>query len=255
MLYLSHLSIKYLKGFSMESKGSMTTVVIITLIIGGIIGGLIGRSTVSSTKEETTAMEAKNGDAMMEKEGDAMMAADSSKASDLRANLRLALAQHVDLAAAATRNGFDGDADFDASAKELDKNSVAIAAAIGSVYGKEAETKFLGSWRSHIGFFVDYTVAAKAGDKAKMDQAVADLMGYIEGASTFLSTANPNLPKETLKKAITEHVLQLKGAVDAHGAKDYAKSYALQSEAYNHMGKLADVLAAAIVKQFPEKFK
>lgn len=179
----------------------------------------------------------------------------SAGLSDLRAGLTQLFGQHVDLASAATRAGFDGrTADFAASAKSLDNNSVAISKAIGSVYGAQAESQFLAVWRSHIGFFVDYTTAAKKGDKAGMDKAVQSLMGYVEASSEFLSKANPNLPKEALKTMITEHVLQLKGAVDAYGAGDIQKSYTEQEMAYTHMGELAHTLADAIAKQYPEKF-
>jgi hypothetical protein len=44
------------------------------------------------------------------------------------------------------------------TAAALDGNSVDIANAIGSVYGKDAGESFLPLWRKHIGFVVDYTV-------------------------------------------------------------------------------------------------
>jgi hypothetical protein len=187
---------------------------------------------------------------------DADMTHESSKGlAGLQAGLTAQFGQHVDLASAATRAGFDGRAeDFAAAAKSLDNNSVAISKSIGSVYGAEAEKQFLAVWRSHIGFFVDYTTSAKKGDKAGMDKAVSNLMGYVEASSDFLSKANPNLSKDVLKKSITEHVLQLKGAVDAYGAGDINKSYAEQEMAYMHMGELAHTLADAIAKQYPEKF-
>jgi hypothetical protein len=176
-------------------------------------------------------------------------------ASDLRAGMTQLLGQHLDLASAATRAGYDGRAeDFAASAKSLDNNSVALSKAIGSVYGADAESSFLAIWRSHIGFFVDYTTAAKKGDKAGMDTAVRNLNGYVESISELLSKANPNLPKQALVDGISEHVMQLKGVVDAYAAGDIAKSYTEQDKAFMHMGMLADTLAGAIAKQFPEKF-
>jgi len=43
----------------------------------------------------------------------------------------------------------------------------------------------LAMWREHIGFFADYTTAAKKADKKGMDQALADLDGYSEEFSLF----------------------------------------------------------------------
>lgn len=178
-----------------------------------------------------------------------------TKAADLRVLLNALERQHVDLASTAVRAGFDGQKSFPAVAAELDKNSVALADAVGSIYGTSARDTFLAIWRSHIGYFVDYTLAAKAGDTVKMNAAVAKLTGeYVPAISEFFANANPNLPKEAVAQLITQHVLHLKAAVDAYGAGDAATSYAKQTEAYNQIGTIADTLAGGIVKQFPQKF-
>ncbi len=186
-------------------------------------------------------------------------AAVSNKATDTKAaNLRVVLnsieKEHVALASAATRAGFDGSPMFDAAGKATFQNSQELSDAVASVYGAEAGVKFKEIFDSHITFFVDYTVAAKAGDKAGMEKAVTNLNGYVEAISAFLSGANPNLPKDVVAQLFTEHVGLLKGAVDAHGAANYAESYAKQKEATTQIGTIADALAGAIVKQNPDKF-
>lgn len=181
--------------------------------------------------------------------------ATDTKAAGLRVLLNNLEAEHVDLASAATRAGFDGDPSFTAAAGALGKNTDDLSAAIASVYGDEAGAKFKEIWASHIGFFVDYTVAAKGGDQAGMDKAVQNLNGYVEAISAFLSGANPNLPKDAVAQLVTEHVGLLKEAVDKHGAGDFAGSYDAQSRARVQITtKIADTLAGAIVKQSPEKF-
>lgn len=225
------------------------------VVIGLVVG--YGAATLTAGKKDMghdMAMD-KMG---MEKMGDTMMAKPApvtdTAAADLRVLLNALERQHVSLAATAVRAGFDGRADFEAAAKALDANSVQLSEAVGSVYGKEAGTKFLAIWRSHIGFFVDYTVAAKAGDKAGMDKAVANLGGYVDAISDFFSQANPNLPREAVKTLVNEHVGLLKAAVDTYGAKDYAGSYDNQVKAEAQIGKIADAIAGAIVKQNPDKF-
>jgi peptidoglycan hydrolase-like protein with peptidoglycan-binding domain len=178
----------------------------------------------------------------------------NTKAADLRVLLGALEHEHVALASSATRAGFAGRPDFKAAADSLDANSVALSQAVGSVYGDAAAAKFLAIWRSHIGFFVDYTVAAKNGDKAGMDKAVANLGGYVDAISDFFSQANPNLPREAVHQLVSQHVVLLKGAVDAYAAGDYAGSYKSQHDAYVQIGSIADALAGAIVKQNPDKF-
>jgi len=235
------------KKTSMSMTSTMAAWSVGALVLGLVVG--IGGAMVANNNNLSKKDTEKN---------DAVAAAKlttDTPAANLRVLLNGLEKEHVDLASNAVRRGFDGDTDFAASADILDKNSVAIATAIGSVYGTDAQAKFLQIWRSHIGFFVDYTVAAKKGDSAGMAQAVTNLGGYIDAISDFFSSANPNLPRDAVKQLITDHVMLLKAAVDTYGAKDYAGSYTKQGEAYKQIGTIADAIAGAIVKQKPEAFK
>lgn len=228
----------------MQGSNNKTMLIGVMLVVGLIIGGGIGFMSGKGKDDHNEA-----------KAQSSQTATTDTKAAGLRAVLNNLEAEHVDLASAATRAGFDGDPQFPAAAAALGKNTDDLSAAVASVYGDEAGAKFKEIWASHIGFFVDYTVAAKGGDKAGMDQAVSNLNGYVEAISTFLSGANPNLPKDAVAQLVTEHVGLLKEAVDKHGAADYAGSYDAQSRARTQITtKIADTLAGAIVKQSPEKF-
>lgn len=228
----------------MKGGENMNTIIvgIIAAVIGlvaGLAGGNLTKSnTPTNTTQQTTVSPSTN-----------------TKAADLRVLLNGLEKQHVDLASTAVRNGFNGAPDFKASAAALDKNSVALSDAVGSIYGQQARDRFLEIWRSHIGFFVDYTTAAKKGNKAGMDQAVANLGGYVEAISDFFSKANPNLPREAVKQLVSEHVTLLKGAVDQYGAGNYAGSFEQQAAAYDQIGNIANAVSGAIVKQYPEKFQ
>lgn len=225
----------------MSEPNNKNVLVIIMLVVGLLVGGGIGYA-VNNNKSKDDVKQSQT------------VAKTDTKASGLRVALNNLEGQHVDLASAATRAGFDGSPMFDASAKALDDNSVALSKAVGSVYGAEAEAKFLEIWRSHITFFVNYTVAAKGGDKAGMDKAVSDLNGYVAAVSNLLGGAT-GLPKEAVASLVTEHVGLLKMAVDKHGAGDYSGSYTAQQQAREQITtKIADTLAGAIVKQSPDKF-
>jgi len=177
-----------------------------------------------------------------------------TKAAGLRAVLNTLLQEHVYLAAVATSAALGGrEAEFKAAAEALDGNSVDFARTIGSIYGAETERTFLDSWRSHIAMFVDYTVSVVAQDKAKQDKAVKDLLQYAQDFGGFLSRA-AGLPKETATELVKTHILTLKEVVDAQAAKDPLKAFAALRKAAGHMKMLADPLAEAIVKKFPERF-
>jgi hypothetical protein len=185
----------------------------------------------------------------------APVATATTPAATLRTALNALLSEHVILAAAATGAALDGrDAEFKAVAGALDANSVDIAKAIGSVYGTDAEQAFLPLWRRHIGFAVDYTVGAATKDATRQQKAVDDLVAYAQDFGAFLGSANPNLPKSAVAELVTHHVVTLKAVIDAQASRDYARAYAAERAAAAHMKMIADPLAQAIVKQFPDKF-
>ena len=180
----------------------------------------------------------------------------ASPAADLRVTLDSLLGEHALLAIAATQKGLDGDNDFEAAAAALDANSVEVSEAIGSVYGDEAAKQFLDGpslWRDHIKFFVDYTVALAKKDKAGQQEAVDNLTGYTGAFSGFLAQAT-GLPQAALQEGVTQHVMQLKGQLDAYAAGNYDEAYRLFREAYRHMVMTGDTLAGAIVEQNPDMF-
>jgi hypothetical protein len=172
-------------------------------------------------------------------------------AGDLRVTLDNLLGEHALLAIWATQAGYSGGKNFPALAAQLDRNSVAISKAIGSVYGASAGKQFLNGknlWRAHIKYFVAYTVALAKHDKAGQKKAVANLMTYIQVQAAFFAKAT-GLPKQALVNDLTAHVLQLKGQLDAYAAGNYKQSYILADGAYNHMFMTGDTLATAIAKQ------
>ncbi len=178
----------------------------------------------------------------------------ATPAAGLRVGLNALLSEHVYLAAAATDAALAGrPPEFEAAAAALDANSVDVARAIGSVYGPDAEKAFLPLWRKHIGMVVDYTVGVAAGDRARQDRAVDDLVGYTQDFGAFLSGANPNLPKSVVAGLVKHHVLTLKAVIDAQAAKDPDRAFTALRTAAAHMQMIADPLAGAIVRQFPDR--
>jgi hypothetical protein len=176
-------------------------------------------------------------------------------ASELRAKLNTLLQEHAYLAASATNAALGGrNSEFEAAAGALDANSVDLSKAIGMVYGPGGENAFLALWRKHIGFFVDYATGVATKDRAKQQKAVSDLVGYTQDFGAFLSSANPNLPKATVADLVKTHVLTLKDVVDAQAMGDQRKAFTALRSAAGHMMMIADPLAMAIAKQFPEKF-
>ena len=175
-------------------------------------------------------------------------------AADLRTKLDLALGEHIILATKATDAALGGRAaEFAAYGDLLNKNGTDLGAMIGSVYGAGAKDAFNTIWSAHNGFFDDYTKGVAKNDKAMQDTAVKNLTTvYVPQFSDLLAGAT-GLPKDAVTQLVTEHVLQTKAVVDAQAKKDWKAAYAGIRAAYAHMFKIGDALAAAIVKQNPDK--
>lgn len=173
----------------------------------------------------------------------------NSDGAGLRAQLTALLADHVYLAGAAIDQALQdgGDlttADVQAAVAALDENSVEVAALVGSAY-PDAEQPFLDSWRSHIPFFVNYTLGKATGDQALADQAVADLGAYAVSFGQLINSVVPELPAEAVQAELEMHATTLLAAIDANIANDPAY-FDLLKEAASHMPMTATALAGGI---------
>jgi hypothetical protein len=177
-------------------------------------------------------------------------------AVDFRTALNGLLQEHLFLASFATDAAIAGRSDeFAAAAATLNTNGTDLGAAVGSIYGDEAEAEWNRIWSAHNGFFVDYTTGVATDDQAVKDKAVEDLTTvYVPEFSAFLAGAT-GLPEDALAELITEHVLTTAAVVDAQGAGDAAAAADADREAAMHMRMLGDPLADAIVAAQPESFE
>ena len=175
---------------------------------------------------------------------------------DFRVALNQLLQEHLFLASFATDAALGGREDeFTASGGALNTNGTDLGAAIGGLFGAEAEDEWNRIWSAHNGFFVDYTTGVATDDMAVQDQAVTDLTEtYVPEFSEFLAGAT-GLDQAALADLITEHVLTTKAIVDAQGAGDAAAAAEADRTAAQHMRMLGDPLAEAIVAAQPESFE
>ena len=179
----------------------------------------------------------------------------TNKGVDFRVALNNLLQEHLYLASDATGAALGGRTDeFKAAGDALNSNGTDIGAAIGSLYGTDAQNKFNQIWSAHNGFFVDYTTGVATKDQAKTAKAVSDLTTvYVPQFAGFLNSAT-GLPTDAVAQLTTMHVLTTKAIVDDQGAHNFAKAAADDRAAGAHMEMIGDPLAAAIVAKLPQKF-
>jgi hypothetical protein len=230
---------------SSTSKSSSAAVIgIVALVIGLAIGFGVTKATDKSDTSSTSSTDSMH-----------MTTAMSAKAAGLHTTLVTLGVQHMRLTDQAVDAALNGSPDAAALGTALNTNGTTLGAAVGSVYGKDAETTFNTVWQLHLNDFVKYAVAGSKGDEAGKTAALADIdANYTKPLAQYLAKANPNLPEATVETALRDHVDMTAKVIDMHNAKDYAGEANEMTMADTHIGSLFDTLAGAIVKQYPAKF-
>jgi hypothetical protein len=159
-------------------------------------------------------------------------------AVQLYAQLATLLQEHVYLAGTAIDVALitgTEDPRFAAAADALDVNSVELADVIGSAAPDQRDA-FLALWREHIGFFVEYTLAAAAGDEDEKAAVIEKLDAYRGQAGAFFETLTGGaLPADAVADSLGGHVDTLTTAIDSGVAADTSVFDELKAAA-SHVG-------------------
>lgn len=173
-----------------------------------------------------------------------------SPAAKLHADLGANLQEHVYLAgmavATAYQTGADSD-EFKAATAAVDKNAVELSEMAGTIDPEMADP-VLKVWRQHIGYFVDYAMAAKAKDQAGMDKAQKDLTEYTKTAGEALAKlSDGQLKAAEVTQGLQHHVDSLSAAIDALAAGG-PKATGKLREAASHGGDFITMLSRGLAE-------
>ncbi|MFG5861911.1 hypothetical protein [Metapseudomonas sp. CR1201] len=142
----------------------------------------------------------------------------------------------------------------EAAATEVVANAKSIANSIAPLYGQPAADQLLELLAGHWSAVKHYSDASVAKDADGKKAAVNDMTRNAQGIAKFLSSANPNLPEDALVSMLGAHGGHHVAQMDALAKSDFAGEAKNWAAMRQHMLVLADTLAAALVKQFPDKF-
>ncbi len=138
--------------------------------------------------------------------------------------------------------------------KQVVANAQAIAASIEPFYGAEAKEKLFTLLAGHYGAVKAYLDASVAKNDAKQTEATSQLIGNAGEIASFLSGANPYLPKDAVDGLLQAHGGHHIAQIQQLQAKDYAGEAQTWADMSQHMYVIADAIADALAKQFPAKF-
>lgn len=149
--------------------------------------------------------------------------------------------------------------DKNAAARESAEKSVVvnaqqIAQSIEPFYGKPASDKLFTLLAGHYGAIREDLDATVAGNAAQQETAIKALTANAGEISTFLSGANPYLPKDAVMGLLTAHAAHHIQQFQQLKAGEYAQEAETWTGMKKHIYVVADALTGALAQQFPAKF-
>jgi hypothetical protein len=152
-------------------------------------------------------------------------------------------------------NAMNDPAARDAADKQVLANAKQIADTFIPFYGEARSKNLFALLAGHYASVKEYSEATIAENSGKQDAALARLSSNADDIDTFFNGVNPHhLPKGTVRGLIeahgAHHVLQ----INQYKKKEYAKLEETWPMMRQHVYVIADTLATALAKQFPDKF-
>jgi hypothetical protein len=144
-------------------------------------------------------------------------------------------------------------ADASKAADAVVANAHQIADAVAGFYGKAGGDRMMELLGGHWGAVKALTDTRAAKDDAGATKAMADLTANAGEIAKFLAGANPNLPEDTVRGLLLAHGAHHAQQIQQIDADDTAGEATSWAAMQAHMDMIADALAGAIAKQFPEK--
>jgi len=226
----------------MITKTTLTLSVIIAFIVGGIIGYNISYISPINPNGQNGLLIA------------TAINAGADKQIALYKTMRKLWSDHVFWTREYIVDALNGSPATNATSDRLMKNQEDIGNAITTYYGADVGNKLTTLLKEHISIAVDIVSAAKANDQAKFKDENIRWQDNADQIAVFLSQANPNWPKATLKDMMRIHLSTTIDELDAVLSEQYDKSVTAFDAVLNHILNMSDALSSGIIKQFPDKF-
>lgn len=237
----------------MNLKNGRPRVAITTVALAAMLStvGLVGCSTTGGEAVAAGAGPAAVG-AMEHSHNSAK---DASSQIALYTTMSHLWAQHMEWTYATVVAFADESPALTPTLERLLQNQVDIGNAIKPFYGEDAGDQLTALLQEHINGSVPVLTAAKAGDSAALDTAVAAWYANADAIGEFLASANPHWKSTDMTSMMEMHITQTIAYASDALAGDYAKAIVDYGIAEQHMNEMSDMLAAGLIQQFPKKFK
>jgi len=182
-------------------------------------------------------------------------AALSAKSVALHTDMRKLWEDHVTWTRLAIISLETGSPDTDATVARLLRNQTDIGNAIKPYYGSTAGNELTRQLRTHILIAADVIAAAKAGDEAKLTDALARWNKNADQIAKVLNSVNPRYwPLATMKAEMRMHLKLTTEEAVARLQGHWQADVAAYDKVHRHILHMSDMLSDGIVKQFASRF-
>ena len=145
--------------------------------------------------------------------------------------------------------------DLKTAEARLLRNQTDIGNAVKPFYGAAAGNKLTSLLRAHILEAVPVLAAAKAGDKAKLTQALDAWYANARQIAAFLSKANPgNWPLKMMNTMMRQHLALTTKEATARLQGNWSADVAAYDRVHAEILQMADMLSSGIIRQFAGRF-
>lgn len=180
----------------------------------------------------------------------------TTSANELRTDLRKLWEDHGMYTRNVILNIVDDLPGTNEAVERLLQNQVDIGNAIKPVYGTDAGNKLTELLKEHIILAADLLKAAKVNNETDFNTVNTKWFKNADEIASFLSTANPkNWSLDDMKKMMHDHLNLTTQEAVARLKKDYKADIAAFDKTRAELLQMSDMIAAGIIKQFPDKFR
>ena len=130
----------------------------------------------------------------------------------------------------------------------LQTNTDELTRLVASAYGSAQADRFTSLWQHHLVDLMAYARGVAGHDPTAQQQAGAAVLAAADAYGSWLAGASKGrVGASTAAAGVRMHVTELMAQADAYAARDYAKAYRIEREAYEHMFTAGATLARASV--------
>ena len=179
----------------------------------------------------------------------------SAKAVALRSGMDKLWEDHITWTRIVIVDFAAGLPDLPTAEARLLRNQADIGNAIKPYYGRAAGNKLTRLLRTHILEAVPVLQAAKAGDKAKLTQALNAWYANAHQIAAFLSKANPhNWRLAMTDKMMKQHLTLTTNEAVARLQGNWRADVTAYDQVHAEILEMSHMLSNGIIRQFPSRF-